>query len=459
MDLYLGKPTAFQVMLKPIGPMCNLNCSYCYYLEKEKLYKGTKDWKIPDNAMEEFVRQNIQSHEVPVVQFVFQGGEPSMLNTDYYRNILKIQDKYKGNKRIENILQTNGTLLNDDWCRFLKENNFLVGISIDGPEEIHNKYRKYKNGEGSFAKVMQTIEKLNKFGVEYNTMTVVNDHNAKYPLDVYNFMKSIGSHYMQFIPIVERVSEDLPESDLHLVQPSFKGDAFVSEWSVSPGDYSSFLIKIFDEWVRNDVGQYFVQIFDCALANWYGERAGLCVFNETCGEASCLEHNGDLYSCDHFVYPDKKLGNILEQPLEQMMKSEKQFKFGLAKRDTLTLQCLDCEYRFACHGGCPKNRISKTESGEEGLNYLCSDYKAFFKYVHPYMQFMADELKSKRPPANVMSWVKKMDTRKALKGEGGVTSTFVNKQLDPTKNKIGRNDKCPCGSGRKYKQCCGKLLG
>jgi uncharacterized protein len=443
MDLYLGKPTAFQVMLKPAGPVCNLNCAYCYYLEKEKLFCGEKHFALEGIVLEEFIRQHIEAHQVPVVQFVFQGGEPMLMGIEYYRNILALQEKYKGEKRIENILQTNGTLLNDEWCRFLYKNQFLVGISIDGPKHLHDKYRTYRNGEGSFDKVMQGVKLLQKHNVEYNTLTVINDMNAEYPLEVYHFLKDLGSRYMQFLPVVERIAENVEDEDLRLVQPDDSRLSFVSEWSVTPGKFADFMIAIFDEWVRKDVGQYYVQMFDTALANWHGVMPGLCVFAETCGEATCMEHNGDMFTCDHYVFPEQKLGNIMDTPLIEMIKSEKQTRFGLNKRDTLPQQCRQCHYRFACNGGCPKMRFKKTEDGETGLNYLCEGYYQFFEYVHPYMQFMSDELKKKNPPANVMSWVKKMDMR----------------AVTEKKPKIpGRNEPCFCGSGRKFKLCCMKKI-
>ncbi len=438
------KPTAFNVMLKPIGPACNLNCTYCYYLEKKNLYLDTRNFRMPDDVLEVFTRQYIEAQDVPVVSFVWQGGEPTMLGVDYFRKALKLQEKYANGKRIENVFQTNGTLITDEFCEMFRENNFLVGVSIDGPEHLHNHHRLNNAGAGSFDRVMHGIELLHQYKVEFNTLSVVNRENAYYPLEIYRFLKEIGSGFIQFIPIVERIAGRLREDAPNLVAPNYRDEARVTDWSVEPGQYGHFLNAIFDEWVRKDVGRYFVQIFDVTLANWVGENPGLCVFTETCGDATAMEHNGDLYSCDHFVYEDFRLGNIMETPLKQMIKSESQQKFGRDKRDRLPRYCFECEYRFACHGECPKNRISVTPQGDPGLNYLCPSFKSFFSHVHPYMQFMADELRAKRAPANVMQWVKRLDAQK--------------QQKVAPKTILGRNDPCPCGSGKKYKNCCMKLF-
>ena len=440
---YAAKPVAFNVMLKPIGPVCNLDCTYCYYLEKKNIYKGKKnsDFRMPDNVLEKYIKEYIDSQQVPVVSFIWQGGEPTLLGIDYYRKIVELQKKYAGNKRVENSFQTNATLLDDEWCKFFKENNFLIGVSIDGSANLHDYHRTYKDGDRpSHQKVMEGIKLLKRHGVEFNTLTVVNKYNSYYPLEVYNFLKSIGSTYIQFIPIVERVTDEPDPESVNLIPPSYKGNAHVTEWSVEPLQYGKFLTTIFDEWVRNDVGRFFVQLFDVTLANWVGERPGLCVFGETCGDALVMEHNGDIYSCDHFVYEDYYLGNIMERSMVGMVTSLEQIKFGSNKRDLLPGYCMECDYRFACHGECPKHRFMKTPEGEDGLNYLCPAYKIFFEHVHPYMQYMGDELKKKRPPANVMNWVRRIDEKK----DGKMSR----------KRSIGRNDPCPCGSGRKYKNCC-----
>ena len=406
-NLYIGKPLAFNVMLKPIGPVCNLNCTYCYYLEKKNIYPKQKQFILPDNVLELFIKQYIEIQEVPLINFVWQGGEPSMLGIDYFKKAFEIQKKYAGNKQIDNFFQTNGTLLNDDWCKFFKENNVLVGISIDGPEDLHNKYRKNKNNQPTFNKVLQGISLLKKHHVEFNTLTTVNNINVEFPLKVYHFLKGIGSQYMQFLPVVEREIGN-NQTELRLTKPEYNKEAKLTPWSVNGRKYGEFLISIFDEWVCNDVGKYYVQLFDVTLANWFGVNPGLCVYNETCGDSLAMEHNGDVYSCDHFVYPDELLGNVLENSMIEMVKSEKQLKFGLRKLNTLPKQCLQCDYRFACHGECPKHRISYSKDGEYGLNHLCEGLYNFFSHVHPYMQFMADKLKNKRPPANVMQWARRI---------------------------------------------------
>lgn len=434
------KPTAYNVMLKPVGPVCNLNCTYCYYLEKKNLYLETKNFRMKDEILEEFTKQYIRSQNVPVISFVWQGGEPTLLGLDYFKKALKLQEKYKGDKRIENIFQTNGTLITDEFAKFFADNNFLVGISIDGPEELHNLHRRTKEGDGSFSKVMKGINLLHKHKAEFNTLSVVNRENSYHALEVYKFLKEIGSGFLQFIPIVERIVTDPDPKGINLIAPDDSRQAAVSEWSVGKEQYGVFLNSIFDEWVRKDVGRYFVQIFDVTLANWAGERPGLCVFSETCGDATAMEHNGDLYTCDHFVFEEYRLGNIMERDLLEMIKSERQQKFGRDKRDSLPRYCFECEYRFACHGECPKNRISLTPDGEPGLNYLCPSFKNFFAHVHPYMQFMADELKAKRSPANVMQWIRRIEQQKYQK-------------TNPISG-IGRNDPCPCGSGKKFKNCC-----
>jgi len=402
---YITKPIAFQAMVKPIGPVCNLNCTYCYYLEKHKLYKDSSSFKMSDELLEKFVKQYIMAQQVPAVQFVWQGGESTLLGLEYFEKIVKLQKKYALGKRIENSFQTNGTLLTDEWCAFFKKNNFLIGLSIDGPEAMHDKYRPMKTGKPSFEKVIRGIKLLHKHQVDFNTLTVVNDYNVKYPLEVYRFLKSIGSSYLQFIPIVERKNAQTSPSELSLVGPD-DPSAQVTEWSVKPIDYGNFLISIFNEWVRNDVGTVFVQQFDATLANWVGENPGICVFSPTCGDAVVVEHNGDVYSCDHYVYPQYKLGNIKTNTLLDLTQSEKQRTFGQNKLKNLPKQCIECDYRFACHGECPKHRFLKTADGEDHLNYLCAGYKKFYTHVHPYMQFMEEELEAQRAPANVMQWAR-----------------------------------------------------
>lgn len=401
-------PEAFSVMSKPIGPKCNLDCTYCYYLEKKGLYPETSSFKMSEETLALFIKQYIQEQEADTITFTWQGGEATLLGVDYFKKAVAFQKKYAGNKTIENSFQTNGTLLTNEWCAFFVDNNFLVGISIDGPEDLHDHYRKYANGKPSFKEVMKGIELLKKHQCEFNTLTVVNDYNAKYPLEIYRFLKEIGSTFMQFIPVVERRVLDKNNS-LKLVNAGYKGEAEVTDWSVKPKDYGSFLNTIFDEWARNDVGRYYVQLFDVTLGNWYGAPPGLCVFTETCGNAIVMEHNGDVYSCDHFVYDEYYIGNIAEQPLGDMLKSSKQFQFGIDKRDTLPIYCKRCEFRFACHGECPKHRFMEAPNGEKGLNYLCESYKMFFSHVKPSMDFMMNELNNNRPPSNIMNHLRMLE--------------------------------------------------
>ena len=402
---------SFGVMAKPTGPICNLDCSYCFYLEKEKLYpeksgfrSGNQGFIMPYNILESFIQQQIETQDIDTVSFIWQGGEPTLAGVDYYKKVVELQRKYANGKKIENGFQTNGVLLNDTWCRFFYDNNFLIGISIDGPENLHDKYRVYKGGQPSFRKVMKGINYLKRNKVEFNTLTVVNKENSYYPNEVYSFLKEAGSGYIQFIPVVERTAHK-EKDNLLLVSPDYKENAHVTGWSVEPVQYGNFLCEVFDEWVKNDVGKYFIQIFDVSLESWLGLRQSLCVFNETCGKALAIEHNGDIFSCDHYVYPENKLGNIINQPLESLVYSDQQIKFGNDKKDALPNYCLNCSVRFACNGECPKHRFIKSPDGEEGLNYLCEGYKKFFNHIDPYMKFMANELLNKRTPSNVMKWM------------------------------------------------------
>jgi len=425
----------FHVMAKPIGPICNLDCKYCFYLEKETLYPRVSKWAMQEEVLDSYVRQYIEAHDTPEVSFAWQGGEPTLLGVEYFRRLVEVQKKYAGGKRIHNAFQTNGVLLNEEWAALFKENGFLIGISIDGPRELHDAYRVDKGGQPTFDRVMRGIETLKRNGVEFNTLTTVHRGNADHPLKVYRFLKENGSGFMQFIPIVERISNQATADGLQLISPSFAGSAKVAPWSVEPRQFGRFLCAIFDEWVRNDVGRYFVQLFDVGLEMWSGMEASLCVFRKQCGAALAMEHSGDLYSCDHFVYPENRLGNIMESPLAELVDSEQQRKFGADKETMLPKYCRECDVRFACNGECPKHRFLTTPDGEPGLNYLCAGYKMFFHHVDPYMQFMARELAAQRPPANVMRWIAVQETQKAFE-------------------RAGRNDPCPCGSGKKFKHCC-----
>ena len=393
------------VMTKPAGSLCNLACDYCYYTEKSKLYRHTPKHIMSDELLEKFIREYINCQTTPDIYFTWHGGETMMRPLDFYKKVVQLQRKYAGGRNIVNSIQTNGTLITEDWCRFLHDENWLVGVSIDGPQEFHDEYRKSKTGKPSFRQVMNGIKLLNKFQVEWNAMAVVNDFNADYPLEFYHFFKEIGCHYIQFTPIVERIFKH-PDGRI-LASPDEGAEAALADFSITPEQWGNFLCTIFDEWVRQDVGEYFIQIFDATLANWMGVLPGLCSMAETCGHAGVMEFNGDVYSCDHFVFPEYKLGNIFQKNLIDMMFSDKQLKFGEAKKSTLTEQCRNCEFLFACHGECPKNRFASSEDGEPGQNYLCSGYHRFFKHVAPYMDFMKQELQHQRPPANVMDWARK----------------------------------------------------
>lgn len=394
------------VMLKPIGSRCNLDCDYCYYLEKANLYiDEDKGHVMSEQLLEKFIQQYIAAQTTPQIMFTWHGGETLMRPLSFYKKAVELQKKYANGRHIENSLQTNGTLLNDEWCKFFKENNFLIGISIDGPQEFHDEYRRDKMGRPSFHKVMKGVALLQKHGVEYNVMAVVNDYNSDYPLEFYRFFKDIGAQFIQFTPIVERLRKK--KSPLKLATANDTNDeAELAHYSISPEKWGSFLCAVFDEWIKEDVGNIYVQIFDSTLANWVGEQPGLCTMAKTCGHAGVMEFNGDVYSCDHFVFPEYYLGNVNVKPLTSMMYSTKQLKFGNDKFDNLPKQCRECDFLFACYGECPKNRFVNDKYGNSGLNYLCQGYYKFFNHVATYMDFMKHELMSKRPPANVMEWVR-----------------------------------------------------
>jgi uncharacterized protein len=397
---------AYHIMTKPTGSLCNMDCSYCFYLEKEKLYANNKQWGMSEKVLDAYIRQYIQTQKVNEITFAWQGGEPTLLGVHFFKKAIELQKKYANGKTIQNTFQTNAILIDESWAELFKENNFLIGVSIDGPKDIHDKYRVFKGGQSTFEKVLNGINLLKEYKVDFNTLTCVSKANEDEPIRVYNFLKEIGSGFMQFIPIVERYGRDLKENELKLISPNYKNEAVVTEWSVDSLKYGKFLSSIFDEWVKKDVGNNFVQIFDIALESWYGQKPSLCVFSEVCGNAMAMEHNGDLYSCDHYVYPENKLGNIFSDLLTSMVDSGKQMKFGLDKKLSLPHYCRNCEYLFACNGECPKHRFIKSPDGEEGLNYLCQGYKYFFNHVDSAMSFMANELKNKRSPANVMKWIK-----------------------------------------------------
>lgn len=390
------------MMLKPAGSLCNLRCKYCYYLEKDGLYTDVKRHVISDELLEKFIKEYIEAQTSPQVLFTWHGGETLMRPIAFYKRALELQKIYGRGRQIDNCIQTNGTLLTDEWCRFFKENNFLVGVSIDGPQEFHDEYRRSATGQATFYKVMRGINLLNKHGVEWNALAVVNDFNADYPLEFYHFFKQIGCHYIQFTPIVERRIE---RGDGLSLAPGMQEGGELLDFSITPEQWGNFLCTIFDEWVKNDVGEYFIQLFDSVLANWVGETPGVCVLARDCGHAGVMEFNGDVYSCDHFVYPEHRLGNLNNSTITELMYSPQQNEFAKLKSGSLPQQCRECDFLFACNGECPKNRFVKDKYGNLGLNYLCKGYHQFFKHVAPYMDFMKKELENHRPPANVMKQV------------------------------------------------------
>jgi len=394
-------------MAKPIGPICNLDCTYCYYLEKEKLFPRGENFRMSPEVLESYIRQYIGAQETPEITFAWQGGEPTLLGVDYFRKVVELEKKYAGGRPVHNALQTNGTRLDREWCQFFRANGFLIGLSIDGPRELHDTYRVDKGRKPTFDRVMAGLTLLKKHGVEFNTLTVVNASNVKHPLKVYDFLRETGSGYIQFIPLVERLAAD-GAVGLDFAEPPEPGQAAspVTRWSVPAEGYGDFLVTIFDRWVRCDVGRVFVQIFDVSLGIWSGAGASLCVFLEDCGRALAIEHNGDVFSCDHFVYPKYRLGNVMNDSLGEMVNSGRQSEFGSAKSATLPEYCRRCDVRFACNGECPKHRFAKTPDGEEGLNYLCPSYKKFFRHVDPAMKQMTALLRVGRAPAEIMSMVR-----------------------------------------------------
>lgn len=419
-------PFNFHLLAKPAGAACNLRCDYCFFLKKAGLYPGSK-LHMEDDVLCAYIEQLAESQVGPEVTVAWQGGEPTLMGLDFFRRSIELERELeRPGLRFENTIQTNGTLLDAEWCRFFRENDFLVGISLDGPRELHDAYRKDARGRPTFNEVTSGVELLQEHGVEFNILCTVNAANGDHGLEVYRFFRDeIGAKYIQLIPVVERDNET-----------GFQEGEALTGRSVSPRQYAGFLTSVFDEWVDRDVGEVFVLTFDWALAAWAGEPSGSCAFAPTCGNAPALEHNGDLYSCDHFVEPSHLLGNILETPMGELMSGEKQRAFGLEKLDGLPQFCLDCEVRFACHGACPKDRVAKAPDGEPGLNYLCEGYKEFFSHIDEPMKLMAELLSAGRAPSEAMDFLAEARRRAfAL---------------------VGRNEPCPCGSGLKYKHCHGK---
>jgi uncharacterized protein len=443
-------PPAFHLLTKPTGAVCNLDCKYCFFLSKEMLYPGSR-FRMADELLETYIKQLLEAHQTPEVNVAWQGGEPTLMGLDFFKRSVEYVEKYKQpGQQILHTIQTNGTRLDDEWGAFFEAHNYLVGLSVDGPQPMHDAYRVDKGGEGTFDQVMRGWEFLRKHQVEVNILCTVHARNADRPREVYRFFRDeLGAEFIQFIPIVERATETLlplanegwserPGGDRPLY---LQAGNLVTDRSVKPEQYGRFLSGVFDEWVRRDVGRVYIQHFDTALANWVGAPPGVCVFSETCGLALALEHNGDLYACDHYVEPDYKLGNIKQTHMIELVASPQQVKFGLDKRDTLPTYCRECEVRFACHGGCPKNRFINTPEGEPGLNYLCAGYKIFFNHIDRPMRMMADLLRRQQAPAEIVHVLAAEEAQMKVAFTGAK-----------------RNDPCPCGSGKKFKHCHGKAV-
>lgn len=390
------------IMAKPVSARCNLACHYCYYTEKAHLYHDIPSQEMSLQTLEEYTRQYIEMQTTLHVLFTWHGGEPMLRPLEFYEKAIELQKKYANGRHIDNCIQTNGTLITPQWCKFLHRNNWLVGVSIDGPQHIHDKYRLNRHGKSSFRRVMEGIKMLQYYQVEWNAMAVVNDYTAKHPMEFYEFFKQIHCPYIQFTPVVERIM--LHDDGRHLAQPDSE-TSYLASFSVSPMDWANFCCTIFDHWVRHDVGEVFIQLFDATLANWLGMLPGVCTLAKDCGHAGIIEANGDVYSCDHFVFPQYKLGNIYDQTLLQMMYGEKQQQFSTIKRNSLPSQCRQCQWLFACHGECPRNRFCTTSNGEPNLNYLCKGYKQFFDHVAPYMDIMAKLYQQNLPPSQIMQMI------------------------------------------------------
>jgi serine-type anaerobic sulfatase-maturating enzyme len=443
-------PLAFHLLAKPTGAACNLDCRYCFFLSKEMLYPGSH-FRMTDELLEVYIRQLLEAQSGPEVSINWQGGEPTLMGLDFFQHSVAYVEKYKSpEQQVLYTIQTNGTKIDHEWASFFKQHDFLVGLSVDGPKEFHDVYRVNKGGQGTFDQVMKGWQLLMEYGVDVNILCTVNAANADRPIQVYHFFRDeLNAQYMQFIPIVERVTAETldlanqgwserPGGDRPLYTQI--GD-LVTERSVKPEQYGQFLVTIFDEWVRRDIGKVFVQSFDVALASWVGQPS-LCIFQPTCGESLALEHNGDLYACDHFVEPDFLLGNIQNTHMIDLVSSEQQHKFGQEKNDTLPQYCRDCEVLFACYGECPRNRFIHTPDGEMGLNYLCAGYKQFFKHIDRPMRMMAGLLRRGRYADEVMDILAQEELQK-------IQLLFAQAQPD---------DLCPCGSGKIFRKCHGRKL-
>lgn len=398
------------LVAKPVGPLCNLNCDYCFYLEKQSLYGNRQNYRMTDEVLSSFISNYIESQSTPVVEFVWQGGEPTLLGLDFFRRVVELQKPYTSQKTITNSLQTNGTLLDDEWCRFLKRYNFMVGLSLDGPREIHDRYRKNRQGNGSFEAVMQGLKRLQKHGVDYNVMASVGRETARHPLEVYRFFKKVGVEFIQFVPIIERLPGTAEQQlGFNLAGPAAldreEPNVDVTTWTVLPEEYGDFLIAVYEDWIRNDVGTTFVMNFEWVLNAWIGNPSPVCSHAKQCGRSLVIEHNGDLYACDHYVYPQYRLGNILTDKLPDMVEASLQTGFGVSKETALPSWCRECDVLAACQGGCPKHRFIQSPQGEPGLHYLCVGYRKFFRHIRKYLRAMGTLLEHGFPVSEVMKAV------------------------------------------------------
>lgn len=403
----------FQVFVKPVGASCNLACRYCYYLGKHWLHADNATARMPADLLEEYIRQHLAAAPEPTVRFSWHGGEPTLAGVGYFRKIVALQHRHRrSGQRIENGIQTNGILVDEEWCQFLSGEGFAVGLSLDGPQAVHDRYRLTREGEPTFERVMRGYELLQRHGVACDILCVVGAHNCEHPVEVYEFFREIGAQYLTFLPLVEQ-----------------RPEGGVSEASVRPAAWGAFLCTVFEKWRGGDVGRIGVQLFDEAARTATGQEHGLCIFRKTCGDVPVVEHNGDYYPCDHFVDPAYRLGNIRERSLVELLESPEQRAFGRAKLESLPRQCLVCEVREMCNGGCPKDRFAKAADGEEGLNYLCEGYRRFFRACRPFVRMLATLYRAQEL----------VGAERVAGSEGA---------------KVRRNDPCPCGSGRKYKNCC-----
>lgn len=404
-------PQGIHIVAKPIGPVCNLNCEYCFYLEKEALFPQCKNFRMPVEVLRAYINKYIACQPTGEVEFVWQGGEPTLLGLDFFKRVVELQKTFARKKIIKNSLQTNGTLLTDKWCEFLKDNNFMVGISLDGPRDIHDRHRRDRGGAGTFDKVMEGLKLLQKHKVEYNVMACVARETAYKPLDVYHFFKEQGVEFIQFFPIIERIAGvDEQQCGLQLAGPASldkeETNNRATEWSVEPDIYGDFLIAIYEEWVRKDVSEIFVMNFEWAMNAWIGNSSPVCIFSRQCGKSVIVEHNGEVYACDHCTYPQFRLGNILNDNPVEMVNESLSRGFGVCKEKSLPRQCLECEVLKACWGGCPKHRFVKSYYDEPGLNYLCEGYRKFFLHIRKYLRAMTQLLEHGYPASMVMDAVK-----------------------------------------------------